>query len=254
MNYTYGYLIKPRLVGGFNPANEPNTQFYSDPTIASSINAGNPSDTDPVSILGDLAPSGNDGTQPTPINKGAWNTTHVTYATNDFISIDNVMSDIAGTTNFTFSGWIRPVDATPASNQVIFSLGDDSASEFMFGAVTTAGKFRGQMRIAGVNQWIFDSIAVVFSDNVWTHWEMSMDGVECKLYINGALEAVLYTTDTDKTKSIVDATGLDVASIAALSQGGSESSYINADNQQFYISTDVKSAAKRAEFYNHKQP
>jgi len=254
--FGFGFNRTKGGAAAFNPANEPNTQFYSDPTIASSINAGSPSPADPISILGDLAPSGNDGTQGTAINRPLWNTTHWTSLTNDTINIDNVLTDIASSTNGTVEGWLRHADATKASTEYIVTFGDTSSNEFfMIRKNATSGKLICALRIAGVTQWQLETDAVAFINNTWMHFNLVQNGTEPMIYINNVAVAQTFTTSTDKTKWFNDASGLDNGRLACLNFNSSgDGSFFDGDYQQIYISTDVKDSDTRTNLYNHNQP
>lgn len=257
MIYAYGYSYPTRIIGEqvFNPANLVNTQFYSDPTIASSINGGSPSDTDPVSILGDLSAAANDGTQGVAINQPVWNTTHVTYATNDTIIIDDVLTDIAGSTQGTIEILHRPVDGTPISNEFLIGFGDANASSFIAIIITTAGMCRVQVRNAGVNQWILDTDAAAFTTGVWTNIILDMDGISAVLYVDNVAVAQTFTTSTDKTHWFSDIPLLDTGRIGGLNfNSGGDQFFVNGDIQQVYMSTDSKDAATRTNLFNHNQP
>ena len=256
--YGYRYSAKPNsgTLFSFNPANLANTQFYSDPTIAPSINTGSPSPADPVSTLGDLSAAGNDGTQGTAINQPVWNTTHVTYATNDSINIDAVLTDIASATQGTFSMWVKPVDATPTSAEYFISFGDANADSFIEMYISgTSGKFNAILRVAGVTQWHIQSDAVGFTSSIWGYASVQQDGVLPVLYIDNVAIAQTTITSTDTTKWFNDAPLLDVGRIGCRNKNSSgNTNFLNGDMQQVYMSTDVKDAATRTQMYNHNQP
>ena len=50
----------------------------------------------------------------------------------EYVNIDAVQTALASTTVGTWSFWFKPVDATPASGDIIMSFSDSSADSFIY--------------------------------------------------------------------------------------------------------------------------
>ena len=256
MNYGYGYRYSAKggLLSAFNPANLANTQFYSAPTIATSINGGSPIAADPVSTLGDIAPSGNDGTQVTAINQPVWNTTHVTYATNDFINIDAVLTDIATSTQGTLSFWLRVANSTPAAVQYLMSFSDTNASTRISIYRHTTGKIGFYSSLAGVVKSNILTDSAVLVNDTWVKIDIEQTGTGVIIYIDNVAVA---QTESGATPSFWfnDAPLIDNGLIGCLNfNSGGTTNFLFGDIQQVYISTDVKSSSVKTKLYEHNQP
>lgn len=253
--YGYRYSAKPGLLA-FNPATLDNTQFYSDPTISTSINAGSPSDTDPVSTLGDLSAAGNDGTQGTAINQPVWNTTHVTYATNDFINLDAIIGDTSTDTQGTVSGWHSPTDATPTALETLYYYGVDAIQDRIEVSINTLGQLRLIMVVSATVSFNINTDAAVTTDGVFFHWRIEQDGTasDPKIFINNVEVAHTVVDNSNPSHWYNDIASPDTCKINCRTLLSSESSFFNGDTQQIYISSDVKSADISTQIYNHNQP
>ncbi len=209
-----------------------------------------------IYTVGDLAPSSNDGIQATLINQPIWNETHITYATNDFINIDDVLADITTSTGGTFGCWVKMVDSTPAVNETLCSFGDTNAIRYLIFYVTPAGKLRLDCVESGT-QWSLETDAIAFSSGVWSHAAIVQDGVSPVLYVDNVAVPQTFTTSVDKTYwfNSFNPLALDNGRIGCFNfNNGGDSLFINGDIQQFYISTDVKDTDTRTNIYNHNQP
>jgi hypothetical protein len=116
---------------------------------------------------------------------------------NDYGNIDAALTPLASTTEGTCSAWVKPVDATPASVQIIMSFGDTSSATLMQFRVQTDGVFRAVLT-NGPNQWLVDTNSAVFSSGVWTHVAIVQNSISPKLYLDGTFvpQTVSVTTDT----------------------------------------------------------
>src|SRR3990167_6950080 len=108
---------------------------------------------------------------------------------NERININGVGTTLATTTKGTWSCWVKPVDATPAANDMLISFGAGDTTDLLRIVLTTTGVFSGAVTNNNVTQWALNTNSAVFSDNTWTHVAVVQDGVSPVLYINGVAVA-----------------------------------------------------------------
>lgn len=208
---------------------------------------------EPIYTLGDLSTASNNGSQTTLINEPTWNTTHVTYATNDFVNIDDVLADISSSTQGTISFWYKPLDATPVGNEIIISFGDDDGDEYLGVFSKTDGKVQLSVRDAEASTTLITD-AVALTSGVWTHIYIEHNGTDSTVYIDNV--AVSQTnTGIAQAKWFSALTGLSNGRLGCLNYvSAGNILFSNGDIQQVYISTDVKTTAERTNLYNYNQP
>ena len=120
---------------------------------------------------------------------------------NEFVEIDAVRTALATTTVGTWSCWIKPVDATPATFATPVSFGDtDSVGVSVLETrIETNGKAGFQGVFAGSTKWYITTDVAAFSDAVWTHIAVVQDGVSPVIYVNGVAVAQTFVGSADKT-------------------------------------------------------
>lgn len=133
---------------------------------------------------------------------------------NDYVNIDSVLTPLATTTQGTWAFWVKPIDATPATNQFIIAFGDTNEDTHLSSLITTSGILSVASRILGATQWQLSTNSSVFSDNTWAHIVIVQNGISPVLYINGTEYSpgqsnATFTTSTDQTIWFSDITGLD---------------------------------------------
>jgi len=134
----------------------------------------------------------------------------------DYAAADGFVSSTSSETSGSFVWYINPDDATPTGSQSPWSYGDDNGNESLFCYISTAGKLIIILRVAGTNQWVFETDSAPFSDETWTHCALVHNGTEPVFYINGSAVATTFTTSTDKTAWLADLTAADVFRIGVL--------------------------------------
>ena len=168
------------------------------------------------------------------------------------INIDGVLTALASTTMGTWSCWVKPVDATPSEIERLISFGDTDGNEWFDLAITTPGKIRGFLRIAGTSRWVIESDASVFTDNIWTH--IALVGIEPVLYADGVAVAQTFIISGDKTKWFFDATGLDNGRISELSSFGGTTGHLNGNIDEVSLWKRALSQSEINEIYNNGIP
>jgi len=125
---------------------------------------------------------------------------------NERIDIDDVRTALASTTVGTWSCWVRPVDATPGTEEVFISFGDTDANTRISLSIGITGLL---LAFAGSTLWNLDTDAAAFSDNTWTHIALVQDGTEPVLYVDGVAVAQAFGLSPDRTGWFNDIAGLD---------------------------------------------
>ena len=117
-----------------------------------------------------------------------------------YINIDSKLSAVKGTTTGTWSCWIKPVDATPASTNTIIAFWDTSARGWLIRLwLEVNGILRAQVFTSWANQWVIATDAKQFFDNQWTHAVLVHTGSTIILYIDGVAVAQTITVTVDTT-------------------------------------------------------
>lgn len=136
--------------------------------------------------------------------------------TDDYAAADGFVSSTSSETSGSFVWYMNPDDATPGGSKSPWSYADDNGNEVLFPYISTAGKLIIILRVAGTNQWVFETDSAPFSDETWTHCALVHNGTEPVFYINGSAVAITFTTSTDKTAWLADLTAADVFRIGVL--------------------------------------
>jgi hypothetical protein len=174
---------------------------------------------------------------------------------NEYVNIDSVQTALATTTQGTWFGWFKPVDATPATQSMLISFGDTNASSDIVLTLTTAGKLTAFAREAAVFQWLLEITATAFTDNTWSSFALVSNGVSPVLYVNGVAAAQTFSTSTDKTFWFNDIAGLDNGRIGNRSFNSvGETLFLNGNIDEVLFTNDAKSAAEILAMHNNGCP
>lgn len=174
---------------------------------------------------------------------------------NEYVNIDNLQASISASTIGTFSFWVKPVDATPSSTQVLLGFGDTDAQEDIQVSISPTGLFQVFVRDSGVAQWFLVTDSTVFSDGVWTHLAVVQDGVSPVIYVNGVAVPQTFNTSTDKTSWFNDLTTIDNGRIGCLNfNSGGNTAFFNGNIDEFLYTLDAKSSVEISAIYNSGTP
>ena len=149
----------------------------------------------------------NDQTTTNMMSKG---TVYKFDGVDDFIAVDALAVHLNNTSNTVGAvNWVGSIGDLVSGSDNIWTFGDTSANEYLF--LTTGqvdGTLRGKCRLAGTDQWAFDTDGTFLED---TDMDIRMvhDGTAPVLYVNGILQAITFEVDTDKTIWFADLTGID---------------------------------------------
>ncbi len=175
--------------------------------------------------------------------------------TDRFINIDPIQVALASTTVGTWSVWVKPVDATPPTDEFIIAFGDTNGNECVDISVTPTGRVGGRCRTSGANQWVFTSIAVVFSDDTWTHIMIVQNGVSPVVYVNGSLVTLSFTITLDETAWFNSLVGLDNGRIACRNQNsGGNLFFLEGNVDEALFVNRALTATQAPEVYNNGTP
>lgn len=106
--------------------------------------------------------------------------------TDDYVNIDDVLSQVLNNTTGTISSWVKLDDATPSSLQEIISFNDTSSQERIELAFeVTTGQFRGYCNTANTQRWWVLTDNAATTDNTWVSVVLTQNGSSVTLYVNG---------------------------------------------------------------------
>lgn len=148
------------------------------------------------------------------------NSAFVLNGTTAFVDIDAALAGLATTTSGTWSAWVKPVDATPTSIEVLITFGDANASEHMRFDMATNGTLEMFARNVSGIKFRLDTDNAVFVNNTWVHVLMVQDGISPILYVGGIAVNQRFSTSTDTTWFFNDSPNLDTGRLGSLDQGG----------------------------------
>jgi len=168
----------------------------------------------------------------------------------EYVVTDNLVSLVSGYTTGTLGIWIKPTDATPASNQIILSYADtDGADRFLLG-MQAGGEIIASLTAGGVNQWAGKTDTPPLSDGVWSHVKITQDGVQPVIEVNEVAVAQSNTSATDLTKWLNDTTGIDNGRIGCISVNSSGNvQFFDGNVDEFVVDSEVITG-----LYNNGKP
>lgn len=180
----------------------------------------------------------------------------VLYPGNDeYSNIDAVRTAIAATTVGTISFWIKMADATPASTEYVMSFGDANADETLHMRVLTNGTIDMLLRVAGTDQWRFDTNAAPFTDNTWHKCALVQDGSVPVFLVDGNVEATTFTNTTSQPAWFSVLTGVDQGRLGCNNVNGSgNSSFINANFDHILFINRAVTLVQDQDIYNGGTP
>ncbi len=123
------------------------------------------------------------------------------------INIDDVLSDLASTTQGTWMATVWASRETPSTTNIILSFNDTNAAEFIAFQIRTDGTLRANISDAGVAQFTLTTTAAL--DTGAHHIVLVQNSISPILYVDGIAVAQSFSVTTDKTAWFSDLTGLD---------------------------------------------
>ena len=125
---------------------------------------------------------------------------------NDYVSIDNLITTLASDTVGTIAFWAE-IDADDNDENIVFSVSRDAdatRTDFTIEFDMRAGNdyMKLELRTDGTTQWLattaVDSLDAYVGTNLFV--TVVQDGTEPKLYFNAVEQTLTFSTSTDKTK------------------------------------------------------
>lgn len=172
----------------------------------------------------------------------------------EYVNLDTLGSNVGTNTTGTIAMWVKPVDATPATNQFLFGFCENlgAAIDSVSFANTTAGKLNAFCQIGGSVQWTLETDSAVFSDNTWTHIAITQNGTAPVLYVNATAVAQTFTTSTDKT-TWFNGLVLDFMTIGCFRRS-TNSLFFNGNVDEFHYWNSALTASEITAIYNSGTP
>ncbi|MCK5013762.1 MAG: hypothetical protein KAS66_08070 [Candidatus Omnitrophica bacterium] len=117
----------------------------------------------------------------------------------------------------------------------VWSFGDTSGDEFLFLDVSPINnKLRGYCRIVTNDKWVFETDNTFEEDDEY-EFTLKHDGVTPSLYVNGKLEPITFSDESDKTAWFSVLTSVDNGILGCLEIGGSgKTNFLNCSLNKFY--------------------
>jgi hypothetical protein len=174
----------------------------------------------------------------------------------DFVNIDAVLTALAATTAGTISGYVTPVDATPAAVQSLFAFGLGGSNNNRLECLLRAsGQLDVQCTVVGGGglSWAFNPNANPFSDGVRTHIAVVHNGTAPLIYINGVAVPITFSTPTNKTLWIASFTGVNAFDSGRLGDryvAAGESSFFGGELDELRIWNAALTAPQITTHYN----
>jgi len=171
------------------------------------------------------------------------------------INIDALQTATASNTNGTISIWVKPVDATPISNEFLFSFGDTDADTRISGFIRTDGTVRFEAKTEGGIWWRVTTDAAALSDATWGHLAFTQDGTQPVIYVNGTAVAQTTSSVSDISKWMNDIAGLDNGRLGCQNaNSGGDDIFFNGNIDDFLYTSDAKTLAQIQDIYNSGTP
>lgn len=165
----------------------------TDGLVAEYLFSGNPNDTSGNGYHGIV----NGASLTTDRNANA--NSAYSFDGNDYIDIDAALAGLSTNTSGTFSFWIKPVDATPASVERLINFTiNTTATQNITSFIFPNGRFVCAC-VTGSLRWFLQTDDPVFSDNTWSHIALVQDGVSPVIHINDVVVDQGITSANDIT-------------------------------------------------------
>jgi hypothetical protein len=171
----------------------------------------------------------------------------------EYITANGVATALSGTTTGTWACWVKLDDATPSTNDGVFTSNDQSGpTTIQFFIAANTGRLVGSFYNAGAYDWILQTDAQALVDDTWGHVALVHDGVSPVLYVNGIAVAQTFTNTTDVTAWYNDSATIDNFLIGGrLWNGqGSASILMGGDMAQGFVCNSDLSAAQVLEAFS----
>jgi len=171
----------------------------------------------------------------------------------EFGNIDAVQTALASNTQGTISGWIKPIDATPASVDRLISFGDTNGNAFINMYLTTDGKLGAALGRLGT-KWDIATNAQAFTDNTWSYFALVQDAVSIEIYLQGVVPARTLITSFNPDFWFNDVPLLDNGRIANLAFNSGSSGFCNCKFDEIRFWNVAKNATQILADFNGGQP
>ena len=178
----------------------------------------------------------------------------------EYVNIDSILSPLSTTTAGTWSTWVKPVDATPSTSQILMAFGDTNAQERLFLPLRSDGKLAIASVDSGTTQFNLITDSVVVSDNTWHHIVVVQDGTSPVLYVDAVEYSTsegnaTYLVSTDITSWFNDLAGIDNGRIGSLLDSGlSERNHFNGNISDTLIFNRALTSREISQIYNNGKP
>lgn len=129
--------------------------------------------------------------------------------TDDYITIDSVLTVLSTNTQGTITGWAKLTDSTPTTLNMLVAFGDTDVAEYLRIRVELDGTITVDCFDAMIAQWVFTTDAKLIFDDTFFHFALVQNGTAPVFYINGSLAAITFSVSTDKTDWFATLTGID---------------------------------------------
>ena len=170
--------------------------------------------------------------------------------TDEYISVDSVISDIATQTG-TINLWAMPTSDNGAE-QMLFTYNNNSTrTDLLFRYSWGEDKINVGIAQSGAQKWFAYSATNSVSShlNNWNMITLVHDGTESKLYANGSELSLTYETDTDKTFWLGDMSGVNKVSIGIFNYTSLSNAFIGKISQSAVWNKNL-SASEILAIYN----
>jgi hypothetical protein len=186
----------------------------------------------------------------------------IIFDIDDLVSVDGLVTSLATDTTGTISHWVN-ITTDDGLEHVSFSISRDSSSvrtDFFINIDLRAGQDFVTIGLDtdDVIQWSASTPTNSTDAHIgkWLNITVTQDGVEPKMYFNGVLQTLSFTTSTDKTKwfkaILTDATNkADTANIGTLELNGSNVVGFKGEISELFICSTVLSLPKIEQLSKH---
>jgi hypothetical protein len=190
-----------------------------------------------------------------PLNAFSDNYSILLDGVDEYINIDALQSATASNTNGTISIWVKPVDATPSSNEFLFSFGDTNADTRISGFIRTDGTVRFEAKTAGGIWWRVTTDAALLSDGTWGHLSFVQDGATPRIDFNGTTPAQTTTSVSDITYWFNGIGDIDNGRLGCKNDDSlGNILFFNGNIDDFLYTSDAKTLAQIQDIYNSGTP
>lgn len=197
----------------------------------------------------------NDGTIIGAVDRGgAFGRARGFDGTDDQISVDGLLTQLATDTSGTIASWMYLNEDDSRQNS-LFSISRDGTPNtylIIVADLRSANNwFTLEVGVDGVVQWRAHTEAGSTDIAQWFHIALVHNGTEPSVYLNGVAQSLTYVTDVDRTdwaKSVItDASSpADTADFGVLQLAGSDYNFLNGGIDDSFISSRAYSATEIA--------